>query len=83
MQGPCKENGQLLLKNPELRNLVLITIVSFFFKIYLFLAALVLRCCVWLSLVAAGGGYSLSQCVGFSLQWLLIAEHWLYTHGFQ
>ena len=28
-----------------------------------------------LSLVAASGGYSSLWCVGFSLQWLLVAEH--------
>ena len=27
-----------------------------------------------LSLVAASGGYSLLQCVGFSLQWLLLLQ---------
>ena len=30
-----------------------------------------------LSLVAASGGYSWLQCMGFSLWWLLIAELWL------
>ena len=30
-----------------------------------------------LSLVAASGGYSSLQCAGFSLQWLLVAEHGL------
>ena len=40
--------------------------------IYLFLAALGLHCCVRaFSLVVAIGGYSLLQCTGFSLQWLL------------
>ena len=53
---------------------------DFFFLnkfIYLFLAALGLRCWVFvavrgLSLVAASGGYSSLQCVGFSLRWLLL-----------
>ena len=46
----------------------------FFFNkfIYLFLAALGLRCCMRLSLVAASGGYPLLQRAGFSLQWLLL-----------
>ena len=59
----------------------------FLFKIYLFyvcvslqlfkkekksfLTVLGLGCCVQLSLVVASRGYSLLQCVGFSLQWLL------------
>ena len=30
-----------------------------------------------LSLVVASGGYSLLQCAGFSLRWLLVAEHGL------
>ena len=30
-----------------------------------------------LSLVAANGGYSSLRCTGFSLRWLLIAEHGL------
>ena len=30
-----------------------------------------------LSLVVASRGYSLLQCVGFSLRWLLVAEHGL------
>ena len=40
--------------------------------IYLFLAALGLRCCMWASLAAESGGYSLLRCAaycgGFSLQ---------------
>ena len=39
--------------------------------IYLFLAALGLRCCMGLSIVAASGGYSSLRCIGFSLQWFL------------
>ena len=42
--------------------------------IYLFLAALGLRCCGGLSLVAASGGYSSLQCAGFSLWWLLLLQ---------
>ena len=42
------------------------------FIYYLFLAALGLRCCVWLSLVVASRGYSSLRCVGFSLWWLLL-----------
>ena len=30
-----------------------------------------------LSLAAASGGYSSLRCAGFSLQWLLVAEHGL------
>ena len=33
-----------------------------------------------LSLVAVSGGYSSLQCVGFSLRWLLVAEHRLQVH---
>ena len=29
----------------------------------------------WLSLVAASRGYSSLRCTGFSLWWLLVAEH--------
>ena len=45
----------------------------FFYKfIYLFLAALGLHCCAWVSLVAESGGYSSLRCTGFSLRWLLL-----------
>ena len=49
--------------------------LAFFKKnkfIYLFLAALGLRCCMWLSLVVASEGYSSLQCASFSLQRLLL-----------
>ena len=57
----------------------------FFFKahlllkifIYLFIAVLVLCCCLGFSLVVVSGDYSLLQCSGFSLWWLLVAEHGL------
>ena len=51
--------------------------------IYLFLAALGLRCCVRVSLVAASGGYSSLRCAGFSLRWPLVAEHGLWVCGLQ
>ena len=38
---------------------------------YLFLAVLGLHCFAW-ALSAVSGGYSLLQCLGFSLQWLLL-----------
>ena len=41
----------------------------FFWPRWVFLAA------HGLSLVAASRGYSLLWCAGFSLQWLLVAEH--------
>ena len=41
--------------------------------IYLFLAALGLRCCTRaFFLVAASGGYSSLRCTGLSLRWLLL-----------
>ena len=40
--------------------------------VYLFLAALGLRCCVGFSLVVASRGYSSLWCTGFSLRWLLL-----------
>ena len=36
------------------------------------MAVLCLRCCAWAFLVAVSGGYSLLQCAGFSLSWLLL-----------
>ena len=36
-----------------------------------------------LSLVVVSGSYSLLRCAGFSLQWLLVAEHRLYARGLQ
>ena len=47
---------------------------NLFYFIYLFLAALVLRCCAQLSLVAASRGYSLLQCAGLPLRWLLLLQ---------
>ena len=57
----------------------------FFFKdlfIYLFIIIIIIFWLHWLfvavhrlSLVAARGGYSLLQCTGFSLRWLLVVEH--------
>ena len=55
---------------------------DFFFLnkcVYLFMAALGLRCWVLvaargLSLVAVSGGYSLLRCMAFSLQWLLLLQ---------
>ena len=38
----------------------------------LFSAMLGLHCCTSFSLVVVSGGYSLLQCTGFSLQWLLL-----------
>ena len=51
-----------------------------FFKINLFIyfwLCWVFAAARRLSLVAASGSYSSLQCVGFSLRWLLIAEHGL------
>ena len=53
----------------------------FFFLIYLFLAVLVFVAARGLSLVAASGGCPLLRCAGFSLWWLLVAEHGLYACG--
>ena len=44
---------------------------SFLFQ-NLLSVALDLPCCVRVSLVVVSGGYSSLQCVGFSLQWLLL-----------
>ena len=55
-------------------------IASWFFNnfIYdLFLVVLGLRCCP--SFSPASRGHSSLQCMGFSLQWLLIAEHGFYS----
>ena len=52
--------------------------------IYLFLAALGLRCCKQVSLFAVSGGYSSMLCAGFSLWWFLfVAEHRLQAHRLQ
>ena len=59
----------LLFPQTSIYFLIFVQIHRFFpnIFIYLFLAAVVLRCCVWLSLVAASRGYSLLWCAGFSL----------------
>ena len=51
--------------------------IFFFFNfIYLFIFGCVgsSLLCEGFSLVAASGGYSLLQCMGFSLQWLLLLQ---------
>ena len=51
--------------------------------IYLFLAVLGL-CCLGFSLVVVSGGYSLLQCSGFSLWWLLLLQSTDFrAHGLQ
>ena len=58
-------------------KILFIYLFIYLFIIYLFLAALSLRCCAQaFSLVAVSGSYSSLQCAGFSLWWLL-AEHGL------
>ena len=47
-----------------------VTLLFFLFLIYLFLAALGLRCRAGLSLVAGSRGYFSLWCTDFSLQWL-------------
>ena len=53
-------------------------LINLFNFIYLFLAALGLRCCTraFLWLRRAGGGYSSLRYVGFSLWWLLLLGAW-------
>ena len=46
-------------------------VFCFLFLIYFWLHRVFVAVC-GLSLVAASGGYSLSQCTGFSLRWLLL-----------
>ena len=53
--------------------------VVFLRFMYLFMVALGLGCCAWLSLVAVSRGYSLLRCLGSSLWWLLL----LPEHGLQ
>ena len=53
---------------------------SFFLKFILFIyfwLSWVFVAVRGLSLVVVSGGYSWLQCAGFSLQWLLVAEHGL------
>ena len=50
---------------------VIIRKTLFFFLIYFWLCWVFIAACGF-SLVAASGGYSSLQCVGFSLQWLLL-----------
>jgi len=42
--------------------------------IYLFLAVVVLHCCMGFSLVAVSKDYSSLQCKGFSLQWFILSR---------
>ena len=49
----------------------------FFWLCWVFIAA------CGLSLVVTSGGYSWLRCTGFSLQWLLVAEHGLQARGLQ
>ena len=51
---------------------IIIIFLLFMYLFILFLAALGLRCCLELSLVAASGGYSSLRHTGFSLPWLLL-----------
>ena len=51
--------------------ILFIYLFSYFWLRWIFVAAR------RLSPVAASGGYSSLQCMGFSLQWLLVAEHGL------
>ena len=59
--------------------------ILFFFQFYLFLAAfwVFVAAARGLSLVAASRGYSSLWYAGFSLQWLLVAEHGLQVRGLQ
>ena len=50
---------------------------SFFFNLFIFWLHWVFAAACGLSLVVASTGYSSLQCAGFSLRWLLIAEHGL------
>ena len=44
----------------------------FMFNFFNFLLRWIFVAVSWISLVEVSGGYSLSQCTGFSLQWLLL-----------
>ena len=44
------------------------------FSLLFYMAVLGLCCFVGFSLVVESGGYSSLQCVGFSLQWLLLLQ---------
>ena len=50
--------------------------VNLFIYFYFWLPWIFVAAC-GLSLVAASGGYSSMRCAGFSLRWLLVAEHGL------
>ena len=76
--GPIPDWGTKILHAAQPKKKVGGIDAYFFAFIYLFLAVLGLRCCMHgLSLVVASVGYSSLECVGFSLRWLLIAEHGL------
>ena len=49
--------------------------IYFIFKIYLFLAALGLCCCMQAFSSCSSGGCSLFRCMGFSMQWLFLLQH--------
>ena len=49
--------------------------VYFIFKIYLFLAALGLCCCMQAFFSCSSGGCSLLRCTGFSMWWLFLLQH--------
>ena len=65
------KEGSLFLISASAFNLAICFFLYIYICfIYLFLAALVLRCCTQLSLVVASGGHSSVWCAGFSLRWL-------------
>ena len=47
---------------------------KFFFKFYLFLAALGLRCCAWAFSSSGERGLLFVACADFSLRWLLLLQ---------
>ena len=65
-----------------------LTLISSYYFLLLFINFCIYFWLCWvfvaarrLSLVAASGGYSLLRCAGFSLRWLLVAEHKLQVRG--
>ena len=54
--------------------IIIIIFNKFIYFIYLFLAALGLRCCARAFSSCDERGLLLLQCVGFSLQWLLLLQ---------
>ena len=69
---------------PRVYRIFQIHLISFFFFLYLFLAALGLCCCTWAFSSCSERGYSSLWCTGFSLRWLLfVAEHGLQVRGLQ